>query len=136
MTMSTVAGATSCQEDERNDRTSGCIKATLGIPEDVVLHHRDALDRLLEVLFSQWGLRAVELQVGVDAPRAVELTGEGTQHFITVAEYVFPLRLDYGSCLGHLECWAMRPPFAASERFGLASPSSCTAIQPREICGG
>ena len=72
-----------------NDRKSRCIKATIDISEDVVLHHRDTLDRLLHVLFSQWGLRTVELRVGGDEPRAVD----GHQ-VITLAEHVFPLRLE------------------------------------------
>ncbi len=51
------------RRDEGDSRSSRPVKGTLELPEEIVQHQCQVLNRALSVLKSQWGLSAVELKV-------------------------------------------------------------------------
>ena len=70
-----------------------CVKGIIDIPEDIVVHHRDLVGRVLEVLMQQWGLGAVEVHVGASYEEASGLTNANPLQRLKVAGHSFPFAL-------------------------------------------
>ena len=85
----------SIRRNGRGSLTARRMKGTVYIPEDLVLHNRDVLAHMLEVLLVQWGLNTVELRLGIDEPGTVAVPVGHTRSSITVAGRSFPVDLEY-----------------------------------------
>ncbi len=70
-----------------------CVKGTIDIPKDMVLHDHDLLSRVLGVLVRQWGLDTVEVRIRADNGEAPGVTNFNRQCRLEVAGHSFPLAL-------------------------------------------
>jgi hypothetical protein len=69
-----------------------CVRGTIDIPEDLALHNRDLVDRVLDVLVRQWGLSAVEVRILADDEAPGE-TDPNSRRRLEVAGHSLPLAL-------------------------------------------
>ena len=70
-----------------------CVKGTIDIPEDLVLHDHDLLSRVLGVLVRQWGLYTVEVRVRAADGGAPGVASSNRQCRLEVAGHSLPLAL-------------------------------------------
>ena len=71
------------------------VKGTIDIAEDIVMHHRDVLGHVLEVLLRQWGLATVEVRIRSNNGEAPSMTNCSSQQHLDLAGHSFPLTLTY-----------------------------------------
>ncbi len=70
-----------------------CVRGTIDIPEDLALHNRDLVGRVLDVLVGQWGLCTVEVRIRADDGEAPAETDPNSRCRLEVAGHSFPLTL-------------------------------------------
>ncbi len=69
------------------------MRGTIVIPEDLALHNRDLVGRVLDVLVRQWGLSAVEVRISADDGEVPGQTNPSSHCRLEVAGHSFPLAL-------------------------------------------